>query len=99
MNRTGLDPSLAFTAMHGLMPAFGRLTRPQYEECRDALLAAWYGQEKIANLWAFAATWLAAHRCQTCGLELPLAPPQDIEPMWHDKCGPPPHLQPQGESA
>jgi hypothetical protein len=55
-----LDRTVAFTALDELDPSFRRLSLEQMTERISELLAAWYRQDEIPNLWDF-----TAHRLST----------------------------------
>jgi hypothetical protein len=57
MIETMLDPSLAFTAQLELRPG---MAGEQGEAWRGALLASWYAQDEVRNLWSFARQYAAA---------------------------------------
>lgn len=58
MLRTQLDESLAFTALLEMDPTFRNLTSEAGQRRINALLLAWYAQEEVKNMWAFARKWL-----------------------------------------
>lgn len=59
MQQTDLDPSLAFTALLEMDPTFRNLSPEGCQLRQRALLRAWYAQDEVRNMWAFARSWLA----------------------------------------
>lgn len=59
MIETAIDRSLAFTALMDLDAGFRARPVAEGRKDIDALLEAWYAQDSIRNLWAFAKHWLS----------------------------------------
>lgn len=62
-----LDRSLAFTALLEQDPSFRRLSLNEQALRISDLLAAWYRQDKIKNLWDFTAHWLSSGKAAGSG--------------------------------
>lgn len=60
MNKTDLDPSLAFTALLELDSGFRHRTPEANRGLQNRLLDAWYDQTSIKSFWAFTEHWLAS---------------------------------------
>lgn len=58
MQQMPIDESLAFTALLEMDPAYRNLSPLACTRRRDALLRAWYAQDEVRNMWAFARQWL-----------------------------------------
>lgn len=59
MKPMDLDPSLAYTALLDLDREFRTLTVDAAADEKAALLADWYAQTTVPNLYAFTKQWLA----------------------------------------
>jgi len=58
MQANPIDPSLAYTALKETDPEFGKRTVLEGGQIRQRLLAAYYAQEEIRNLWDFTRHWV-----------------------------------------
>jgi hypothetical protein len=58
VQRMPIDESMAFTALLEMDPHFRNLSSAAGTVRRDALLKAWYAQDEVRNMWAFARKWL-----------------------------------------
>lgn len=68
MKETGIDRSLAFTALFEMDPEFAHRTDGSRQI--NELLEAWYAQEGVRNMWNFAKQWLMERRLRAAGRRL-----------------------------